>query len=216
MKQGWKRSFLYNWYNISVFIAGLLSVLLVIGDWDMRQKMLIGGGVIIFLHFFEEFGFPGGFAPMGLKVEMNNTDPDPHNWSLNQLNSLIENWYCAIVIYILPLFLPNVSFMTLAAAIFGIVEVLGHLFMFNIACKVFYNPGLATAVFGLAPISIWYFISIWNQHLYGGWDIALAIAWIGFNYLLVFRGPIYNKLGSMSDRYAFTPEEVSKGAKYLK
>lgn len=32
MKQGWKRTFLYNWYNISVYIAGLLAVVLAIGN----------------------------------------------------------------------------------------------------------------------------------------------------------------------------------------
>lgn len=42
MEQGWKRTFLYNWYNISVYIAGLLAVMLVIGSWDVRQKMLLG------------------------------------------------------------------------------------------------------------------------------------------------------------------------------
>lgn len=216
MKQGWKHKFLYNWYNISVYIAGLLAVVLAIGNWDSRQKMLLGAAAIIFLHFFEEFGFPGGFAPMGMKVEMHNTDPDPHHWSLNQLNSIVGNWYCAIVIFILPLFLPNVRFMTLAAAIFGLVEFFAHLFLFNIACKVWYNPGLATAVFGLMPISIWYFSTIRGQHLYSGLDIVLAIVWIAFNYLLVFRGPIYNKLGSMSDRYAFTPDEVARGKRFLK
>lgn len=75
--------------------------------------------------------------------------------------------------------------------------------LFNIFCKVWYDPGLL-------PISVWYFSTIWGQHLYGGWDISLAIVWIAFNYLLVFRGPIYNKLGSMSGRYAF-PRKKSPG-----
>ncbi|MGN0665596.1 MAG: HXXEE domain-containing protein [Huintestinicola sp.] len=216
MEQGWKRKFLYNWYNISVYIAGILIVCLAIGNWDTREKMLLGAAAFIFLHFFEEFGFPGGFAPMGLKVEMHNTDPDPAHWSLNQLNSLIGNWYCAVIIYILPLFFPNVRFMTLAAAIFGFIEVFGHLIMFNIACKKIYNPGLFTALFGLMPISMWYFSTIWGQQLFRGVDIVLAIAWIGFNYWLAFRSPIYKKLGAMSDRYAFTPEEVKRGEEYLR
>lgn len=58
---------------------------------------------------------------MGMKVEMHNTDPDPHNWPLNQLNSIAGNRYCEVVIFILPLSLPDVQFMTPAAAIFGFV-----------------------------------------------------------------------------------------------
>ncbi|MGM9537987.1 MAG: HXXEE domain-containing protein [Candidatus Onthomonas sp.] len=216
MEQGWKRTFLYNWYNVSVAIAGLLAVVLAIGDWDVRQRMLLGSSVVIFLHFFEEFAFPGGFAPMGIRVELRITDPDAHQWPLNQLNSMVGNWLFAVLVYLLPLFLPNVKFLTLAAAVFCFAEVLMHAVVFNIATKRWYNPGLATAVCGLLPISVWYFSNIWGQHLYSGVDIALALVWILFNYWLGFRGPLYKKLGAMSDRYAFTPEEVAKGAKYLK
>lgn len=208
--------FLYNWYNISVWIAGLLAVVLTIGNWDTRNKMLLGSAVVIFLHFFEEFGFPGGFAPMGLKVELHNTDPDPHHWPLNQLNAMVGNWLFAVLVYLLPLFLPNVKFLTLAAAMFGFLEVLMHAFVFNIALKKWYNPGFATAVFGLLPISLWYFSTIWGQHLYKGTDFALAVVWMVFNYWLGFRSPMYKKLGSLSDRYAFTPEEVAKGERFLK
>lgn len=182
----------------------------------MREKMLLGSAVIIFLHFFEEFGFPGGFAPMGLKVELHITDPDASHWPLNQLNSMVGNWLFAVLVYLLPLFLPDVKFLTLAAALFGFLEVLMHAIVFNAALKKWYNPGLATAVCGLLPISIWYLSTIWGQHLYSGIDIALAIVWIVFNYWLGFRSPLYKKLGAMSDRYAFTPEEVARGDRYIK
>lgn len=216
MKQGWKRTFLYNWYNISVFIAGLLTVVLVIGNWDTRQKMLLGSSAIIFLHFFEEFGFPGGFAPIGMRVELRITDPDAQHWPLNQLNAMVGNWLFAVLVYLLPLFLPNVKFLTLAAAMFGFLEVLMHAGVFTIALKKGYNPGFATAVFGLLPISLWYFSTIWGRHLYAGTDIALAIVWMVFNYWLGFRSPLYQKLGNMSDRFAFTPEEVARGNRFVK
>ncbi|MGN1183287.1 MAG: hypothetical protein ACI4SR_09810 [Faecalibacillus sp.] len=83
MIQGWKRTFLYNWYYISVFIAGFLSLILIVGQWDIREKMLIGSAIMIFFHFFEEFGFPGGFAPIGMKVELKITDRNAHHWPLN-------------------------------------------------------------------------------------------------------------------------------------
>lgn len=216
MKQGWKRTFLYNWYYISVFIAGLLAVVLAIGNWDNQERMLLGSAAVIFLHFFEEFGFPGGFAPMGMRVELRITDPDAHNWPLNQLNSMVGNWLFALLVYLLPLVLPNVHFLTLAAALFGFLEVLMHAGVFNIALKRWYNPGFATAVFGLLPISVWYLSSIRGQHLYDNIDILLAVVWIVFNYWLGFRSPLYKKLGSMSDRYAFTPEEVANGERFLK
>lgn len=216
MKQGWKKGLLNNWHNISAFLAGLLAVVLTVGNWDARQRMLLGSAAIIFLHFFEEFGFPGGFAPMGMKVELRITDPDASHWPLNQLNTMAGNWLFAVLVYVLPLFLPDVKFLTLAAALFGFLEVLMHAFVFNIALKRVYNPGFATAVFGLLPISLRYFAGIWGQHLYSGADIALAVVWMVFNYWLGFRSPLYKKLGTMSDRYGFTPEEVAKGQRFLK
>lgn len=215
MKQSWKRSFLYNWYYISVWVAGLLAVILTVGGWNNREKMLLGSAAVLFLHFFEEFGFPGGFAPVGMKVELRITDKDARLWPLNQLNSMIGNWLFAILVYLLPIFLPDVKFMTLAAAVFGFVEVLMHAVIFNAVLKKWYNPGLATAVFGLLPISIWYLSIIWGQRLYSMGDIALAIIWIAFNYWLVFRSPLYKRLGAMSDRYAFTPEEVARGDRFV-
>lgn len=215
MKQSWKRSFLYNWYYISVWVAGLLAVILTVGGWNNREKMLLGSAAVLFLHFFEEFGFPGGFASVGMKVELHITDRDARLWPLNQLNSMIGNWLFAILVYLLPIFLPDVKFMTLAAAVFGFVEVLMHAVIFNAALKKWYNPGLATAIFGLLPISIWYLSIIWGQRLYSMGDIALAIIWIAFNYWLVFRSPLYKRLGAMSDRYAFTPEEVARGDRFV-
>lgn len=215
MKQSWKHSFLYNWYYISVWVAGLLAVILTVGGWNNREKLLLGSAAVLFLHFFEEFGFPGGFAPVGMKVELHITDKDARLWPLNQLNSMIGNWLFAVLVYLLPIFLPDVKFMTLAAAVFGFAEVLMHAVIFNAALKKWYNPGLVTAVFGLLPISIWYLSTIWGQRLYSMGDIALAIIWIAFNYWLVFRSPLYKRLGAMSDRYAFTPEEVARGDRFV-
>lgn len=212
----WKEKLLCNWYYISVLIAGIITVVLAIGEWDMREKMLLGSAAVLFLHFFEEFGFPGGFAPMGMRVELGITDHDPRHWPLNQVNSMVGNWLFAVLVYLLPLFLPDVRFLTLAAAIFGFFEVLMHATVFNIAVKTWYNPGLLTAVFGLLPVSVWYFAGIWGQNPYRVTDLVLALVWVGFNYWLGFRSPLYKKLGERSDRYAFTPEEVSKGARFLK
>lgn len=211
-----KKKFFDTWYCVSVYIAAAFVLALVLGNWDIREKMLLGSSFFIFLHFFEEFGFPGGFPYVGMKVELRITDMDPRHWPLNQANAMFGNFCFAVLVYLLPLFLPDVRFLTLAAAIFAFAEVLMHLVVFNIALKTWYNPGLLTAVFGLLPISLWYFSQVWEQHLYSWGDVGLAIVWIGFNYWLAFRSPIYKKLGKLSDRYAFTEAEVSRGKRYIK
>lgn len=211
-----KKKFFDTLYCVSVYIAAAFVLALALGDWDVREKMLLGSSFFIFLHFFEEFGFPGGFPYVGMKVELRITDMDARHWPLNQVNAMFGNFCFAVLVYLLPLFLPDIRFLTLAAAVFAFVEVLMHLVVFNIALKTWYNPGLLTAVFGLLPISLWYFSQVWSQHLYGWGDAGYAMVWIVFNYWLSFRSPIYKKLGELSGRYAFTEAEVNRAEWYMK
>ncbi len=175
--------------------------------------MILVSSSILFLHFFEEFAFPGGFANMGLKVELGLTDPDAKNWPLNNLNAMFGNWWYVAIVYLLPLAFPNVGFLNVAVPIFTFVETIGHLLVFNIAIKKYYNPGMITAVFGLLPVSIVYLIQTASE--YTVWDVVFAILWIVINYWIAFRSPIYVKLGKKSDIYGFTDEEVARGKKYL-
>ena len=57
-----------NWHHISVYLAGITAVLAVLFPISMVQKLLLASVSILFLHFYEEFGWPGGFPYMGVKV----------------------------------------------------------------------------------------------------------------------------------------------------
>lgn len=203
-----------RWHWISVFLAGACVVVLAMGDWDLRGKTILAATALLFMHFYEEFGFPGGFPWVGLHVEMHVDDTDATKWSLNRLNSMFGNWWYAVVVYLAALALPDVRFMTLAVVLFAFVEVLMHLVVFDIALRKWYNPGLLTAVFGLMPISIAYIV---QTGLAGfTWvDAVLAIAWIVLNYWIAFRSPLYTWMGSKSGRYAFSHEEVMRSKPYM-
>ncbi len=45
--------------------------------------------------------------------------------------------------------------------------------------------------------------------------INASAFWVGFNYWMAFRSPIYQALSRKSD-YAFNAEEVNRAAKYMK
>lgn len=62
-----------RWYLFSVYIAGVFALILGIGNWDQQSSALLLGMIFINVHFFEEFGLPGGFAWGGLKVEKNQS-----------------------------------------------------------------------------------------------------------------------------------------------
>lgn len=216
MKKSLCSKFIENWYSISVYIAGALVLILCLGSFGIREKMLLTSAIFIFMHFFEEFGFPGGFPRIGMRIELGIKHTYTSKWPLNQVNAMFGNFCFALLVYLLPLFLPSVKFLTLAAAVFAFAEVLMHLIFFNIKLKTLYNPGLLTAVFGLLPVSIWYLSQTLGQGIFVWTDCVLAFVWIVFNYWLAFRSPIYKKLGNLSDKYGFTAEDIKKSEKYMK
>ncbi|MBQ7198982.1 MAG: hypothetical protein IJS29_06945 [Selenomonadaceae bacterium] len=85
------KKFINNWYNISVGFAVVSALIAIFFVDDMTTKLLWGSIAILFLHFFEEFGFPGGFPLMGMKILMNSKEKDSTKWNCDNLNSLFGN-----------------------------------------------------------------------------------------------------------------------------
>lgn len=208
-----KKSILH-WYEYAVFIAGAITLILGIGNWNQQQTALLLGLIIIHLHFFEEFGLPGGFAWGGIKVEKGKVADDVATWPLNQLSSLWGNEWFAITVYLLPLFTPKWHWTVLAALVFAYAELLMHVVVFNIGLKSWYNPGTVTALFGLTVVSTWYLWTAVPTGLFSWWDLVIAIVWIGFNYWMAFRSPITYKLNAYVE-YRFSKEDVMKAKAYM-
>lgn len=103
------------------------------------------------------------------------------------------------MVYVLPIILPNVRFLTLAAMIFLFAEVLMHLIMFPIRLKTFYNAGLVTTI-GLGIIACCYFFGdTFNVNMFRWYDYVLAVVWFGVNFLFFFRSKLYWNLGKKPD-----------------
>lgn len=129
-------------------------------------------GLFIQLHFFEEFGFPGGFPLITMLVELKSVETDTSKWDLNHLSAFFGNQWFAVIVYLLPIFCPNIPFLTLAVMIFAFAELAMHLFFFNLSLKKWYNPGLLTTLVGLVPVSVYYLAHDWK--LYSGLDWFLG------------------------------------------
>lgn len=195
-----------NWHWISLFLAGFTLIIILLGHWNFTQTIILSLIVCLFLHFFEEFGFPGGFPYMGVKVLLGKDELDQSKWNANNLNSIFGNWGFLILVYILPLLLPNVHFLTLAAIIFSFLELFMHLIIFNVRTKSFYNPGLITAVFGMTPLAIIFFIL--NKEITFSWyEYVIALVWCIAVFLFCFRSPLYWNLGKKQG-YTFTQQSA--------
>lgn len=184
-----------NWHFVSVFLAGAFALVAILVPMDTVTRLLLAAIAVLFLHFFEEFGWPGGFPLVGMKVLMNSSEPDSTKWGVNNLSSMFGNWGFLLLVYILPLFLPGVRFMTLAAFMFLFAEVLMHFDIFPIRLRACYNPGLITTI-GLGIIGCCYFFGgAFDASLYVWYDWAIAVVWFAVVFFFSFRSPLYWKLG---------------------
>ena len=201
------------WHYVSVYLAGFSALIALFAPIDPVQKCLLASITILFLHFFEEFGYPGGFPLMGMKVMMNSDEMDSTKWDVNNLSSMFGNWGFLFLLYILPLIFPNVRFLTLSAMMFLFAEVLMHLVLFPVALKTFYNAGQITAVLGLGFIGCYYFTTEFNPAMFVWYDYVLAVVWFVAVFMFCFRSKLYWDLGK-KDGYALT-DVTAYGAGFI-
>ena len=197
------KKFVNNWAITSLLLGLVLAVIINFAAFDFTQKTLLALIVFLLLHFYEEFGFPGGFPYVGIKVLMNSNEKNPARWGANNLNSLFGNWGFLFLVYVLPLIIPSVKFLTLAAVLFSFLEFFMHVILFNFKLKTFYNPGLITTVFGMTPIATYYLVSIYGQNLYSGSEYIFAFIWCIAVFMFCFRSPLYWHFGKKKG-YPFT------------
>lgn len=205
------RTIINNWHNISVFLACAVALIAVLVPMDVVTRLLLASIFILFLHFFEEFGWPGGFAYMGMKVMMHSGEPDCSKWGVNNLSSMFGNWGFLVLLYILPLCLPGVRFLALSAFMFLFAELLMHWVLFPIALRTYYNAGQITAL-ALGIIGIYYFFfgGGFDPTILYWYDWVLAIVWFIIVFMFCFRSKLYWNLGKksgyeMKEECAFGP-----------
>lgn len=199
-----------NWHYISVFLAGAVALAAILVPMAAVTKLLLAAIAVLFLHFFEEFGWPGGFPWMGMKVLMNSDEPDSSKWNVNNLSSMFGNWGFLLLVYILPLFLPNVRFLTLAAFMFLFAEVLMHCVLFPIRLRRLYNAGIITSL-GAGIIACCYFFGgVFQSDMFVWYDWVIAVVWFAVVFVFCFRSKLYWGLGKkpgypLTEQSAFGP-----------
>ena len=186
-----------HWHEVSAFLGGAVAVWAILLVEDPVQKCLLAAIVAMLLHFYEEFGFPGGFPHMGVKVLLGSGEPDSTKWHCNNFNSMFGNWTALLLLYIVPLLLPGVRFLTLSAMMFLFAEVLMHLVLFNVRQRSLYNPGMVTGVILMGAIGLYYFTSVFDASVLAWWDWVLAVVWFVAVFVFCIRSPLYWRLGDV-------------------
>lgn len=207
------KKYLSTWYYYSLGIAAATVIVLVAfwGSFTVVQRLMLGMFIVIQLHFFEEFGYPGGFQYIGNVAECNSDHPD--YYPLNQRSAAFGNNWVAFFAFLLPVFLPDVTWLVMGTVVFAVLELAMHLGFFNVKLRRWYNPGLATTLLGLVPLAIAYLAYALPLGMVSGWDWFIAFAWALFHYLFSFHFVGKRFLGGK--RYAFTPDEMARFDRYI-
>ncbi|WP_048736409.1 HXXEE domain-containing protein [Necropsobacter massiliensis] len=204
---------LKNWYKISLPI-GLLIMLftaLTWQHWHFLQALALLNLGVIFLHFFEEFGFPGGFPKFANTMFAMKNSPQPDRYPLNQMSALWINYGTAIFMYLTPVFFPNQIWFGLMPILFGgVAQLLIHGVVNNVMLKTYYNSGLATTLFGHLPIMTAYIYYIEINHLAHWYDYAIGAALMVAWYVGVVRILIPKIWQRLDSPYPFIKEEMNR------
>lgn len=59
-----------------MYLAGATALIAILVPMNEVTQLLLAANSILFLHFFEEFGWPGGFPWMGVKVLLGSNEMD--------------------------------------------------------------------------------------------------------------------------------------------
>ena len=171
----WLRS---NWQ----YVGGVLFVALafVVGIWggelDPRQRLMVLLYMTMLAHQFEEYAWPGGF-PLAWNAGTCGEKEIYDRYPMNKKGSTFSNLAFWIV-YIVFIFLYEHTLLILVASYMAFGQVMMHGVMMNKKAHTKYSPGMATAIFLMAPMSIytiWYLAVNYDIPSWHWWGAVLLL-----------------------------------------
>lgn len=202
-----------HWHDIGILSALVAGIYLAAAwsDLDVLQRILILSFIVVLLHQFEEYSWPGGFPAVANLVMISIGGMSRYFKPLNQLSSAAANVTFAYVFYLLPVFFPHVIWLGLSTMIVGaVLQVIGHAIVVNYQIRSLYSPGVATAVFGWLPLGVIYVYYIYEKGLVTGWDWLAAIGYTVVAMFITFYVIEQLIFGGENPPYPFDQDEMER------
>lgn len=204
------RFYCRHWYSFNLLVAGVLAIALAF-NWNrlfFTQQMVALNLLFLFIHQFEEYGWPGG-EPAIMNVLLQQSDI-PERFPLNQFSAMITNVVCAVVLYGLPFFFPNTMWLCLAPMLFNVLQLFIHGVATNVKLKGLYNPGLFAVVFLHMPVTVFFIYTAVSEQLLSAFD------WMGAILYTLFAGGFfvgimtYVVFANRESSWPFAEEEMER------
>ena len=131
-----------HWYDVGAVVAvfSIIALVLLWGRLDVLQRLLLLNFIVLLIHQYEEYGWPGGEPAIMNMVLQRSTIPD--RFPLNQNSAMVINVLAAYCFYLIPVFFPRVIWLGLAPVLFGMLQFIVHGIVTNKKMKSLYNPGV--------------------------------------------------------------------------
>lgn len=198
-----------NWYSIGLIIGMITAVILVFvwKDISVIQRLLLLNFIVMTVHQFEEFGFPGGM-PILFNVEVKKSE-QPDRYPQNANSVMIGNMLTVYCFYLLPVFFSNQIWFGLGGVLIGLTQTPVHLGVAKML-KNAYAPGNFALIFGHIPIGIYFIYYGIMNHLIGAWDWILGVIVMLFvlGFLVAALG--YKILADKNSPYPFSEKEMTR------
>jgi hypothetical protein len=202
-----------RWHDLGIISAVIAGAYLAIGwgDLGVLQRLLLLNFIVVLLHQFEEYSWPGGFPAIANHVMLSIGFFGRYFKPLDQFSSMGANLAFAYVFYLLPVFFPQVIWLGLGPILVGaVLQVIEHAFLVNYMLRSPYSPGMATAVLGFLPVGVVYIYYIQVNGLATGWDWVAGVGYLVVGVTIVFYVIEQLMLGSDNPKYPFTEEELGR------
>jgi hypothetical protein len=198
-----------HWYSLGLAVAFICVLWAFVGALRTVQLILLLNFVVLLLHQFEEYAWPGG-EPWIINEVMQPKGNRPDRYPLNQNNAFVINVPLAYSFYLIPVFFPDTVWVGLAPVLFGFGQFVGHSVANNRKLKSLYNPGLAAVVLGHVPLGVWYVREVHTRNMISIWDWAFAILYMALFIVVGMLKVGYGILADEDSSYPFAPEEMER------
>jgi hypothetical protein len=194
-----------HWYSLGLAVAGASALWTCFGALTTVQLILLLNFIVLLLHQFEEYAWPGG-EPWIINEVMNPKGNRPDRYPLNQNNAFVINVPLAYSFYLVPVFFPGAVWVGLAPLLFGFSQFAAHGIANNRKLKSLYNPGLAAVVLGHVPLGIWYLREVHTT----AWDWLFAIGYMAIFIVVGMLKVGYGILADANSVYPFAAGEMER------
>lgn len=165
-----------HWQHLAaIMFVGLAFYMGFFGGHQLStlQVFMIMSLMALLAHQSEEYILPGG-AALVINLGVYHEPQNYRNFPGNTLSSMLVN-VISWLFYLLGIIFPHWIWLGLGIMFFNLIQLPGHALMMNKALKTWYNPGMATAICLLTPVSVGYFIYIVENNLEVPLDWLLGV-----------------------------------------